>query len=191
MTRVALFAAALLAVGLGGSAASDLPGTVRAGGKLVPEAVVWLDVPPPVPYVPRPKAVLDQRDLSFQPHVLAVQVGTTVEFPNHDRVFHDVFSFHDGKQFDLGLYPVGTVRPVLFDQVGLSRIFCNIHPGMSAYVMVVNTPYFAVSDSHGHFAIPGVAPGSYPYHAWRAGEAKELEGSVDVAAGTTLDLQWP
>ena len=89
------------------------------------------------------------------PHVLAVRVGTVVEFPNNDRVFHNVFSFHDGKQFDLGLYPVGTMRRVTFDHPGLSRIFCNIHPNMGAHVMVVDTPYFTVSDDDGRFTIAG------------------------------------
>ena len=78
---------------------------------------------------PSPEVVLDQRNLSFSPRVLAVRVGTTVSFPNHDRVFHDVFSFRDGKRFELGLYPVGAIKHVPFDRPGLSRVFCNIHPG--------------------------------------------------------------
>jgi len=75
-----------------------------------------------------------------------VQGGTKIEFPNNDRVFHNVFSFRDGKRFDLGLYPVGAVKTIPFDRPGLSRVFCNIHPGMAAYIMVVDTPVFAVSD---------------------------------------------
>src|SRR3984893_7108936 len=111
-----------------GAPAFDLHGTARAAGHPLPNAVVWLEAPnlpggPPVGQV-----VLDQRNLSFSPHVLAVRVGTTVDFPNNDRVFHNVFSFRDGKRFNLGLYPVGTSRPVIFDHTGLSRIFCNIHP---------------------------------------------------------------
>ena len=101
-----------------------------------------------------------------------------MEFPNDDRVFHNVFSFHDGKRFDLGLYPVGAVKHVPFDQPGLSRIFCNIHPQMAAYVMVVDTPYFAVSDRDGPFRDSGVPAGSYTYHAWRPG-GQILNGSVD------------
>jgi plastocyanin len=191
MITMVLLALALGMAASAAPAAADLAGTARAHREPVPDAVVWLDASFPVPQVPHPKPVLDQRDLSFQPRVLAVQLGTTVQFPNHDRVFHDVFSFHDGKRFDLGLYPVGTVRNVLFDRVGLSRIFCNIHPGMSAYVMVVDTPYFAVTDRSGAFVIPGVVPGTYRYHAWRAGAAEDLEGLVTVTAGTSLDVQWP
>ena len=94
-------------------------------------AVVWLETVEPVTPTAASGVVLDQRNLDFSPNILVVQVGTIVDFPNHDRVFHNVFSFHDGKKFDLGLYPVGTLRKVRFDHPGLSRIFCNIHPNMS------------------------------------------------------------
>ena len=127
--------------------------------------------------------MLDQRNLTFSPHVLAVRVGTTVEFPNRDRVFHNVFSFHDGKRFDLGMYPVGTVRHVTFGKPGLSRIFCNIHPNMAAYVMAVDSGYFAVSDASGRFVIAAVPPGTYTYHAWRPGGAT-LTGSAIVDGDT-------
>lgn len=167
----------------------DLPGTVRAGNRPAGEAVVWLDADASVPPVPHPKAVLDQRNIRFLPHVLAVQVGTTVDFPNRDRVFHNVFSDHDGQKFNLGLYPVGAVKPVTFRQAGLSRIFCNIHPQMSAYVMVLDTPYFAVSDAEGRFRIREVLPGDYRYHAWRPG-GPILTGSVTVAPGAALEIQW-
>ena len=116
--------------------------------------------------------------------------GTTIDLPNDDRVFHNVFSFHDGKRFDLGLYPVGTSKHLTFDQAGLSRIFCNIHPGMAAYVLAVDTPFFAVSDAQGRFSIPAVPPGVYTYHAWRAG-GETLTGSVTVDAETRLDVRWP
>ena len=76
--------------------------------------------------------------------------------PNSDRVFHNVFSFHDGKRFDLGLYPVGTRQLVTFDAPGVSRIFCNIHPNMAAYVVAVDSAFFAVTDAEGRFAIAGV-----------------------------------
>src|SRR5207244_7022575 len=107
-------------------------------------AVVWLDAPGAPMLSQSGPVVLDQRNLGFSPHVLAVRVGTIVDFPNDDRVFHNVFSFRDGKRFDLGMYPVGAVRQVRFDQAGLSRIFCNIHPNMAAYVMAIESPYFGV-----------------------------------------------
>ena len=156
---------------------------------------MWLEAPA-ASAAPRdihpagPRVVLDQRNLTFIPHVLVVRVGTTVDFPNNDRVFHNVFSFRDGKRFDLGMYPVGTMRRVLFDQPGLSRIFCNIHPNMAAYVLTVDSPYFARADETGAFTIAGVPPGAYPYHAWRPGAAAELSGTWTPASGP-LQIEWP
>jgi plastocyanin len=169
----------------------DLHGTTRAGHRAEPHAVVWLDAPAGTPSAPTPRVVLDQRNLDFSPRVLAVRVGSVVDFPNNDRVFHNVFSFHDGKRFDLGLYPVGTMRRVTFDQPGLSRIFCNIHPNMGAHVMVVDTPYFIVSGDDGRFAIDRIPPGTYTYHAWRPGRP-ELTGSVVVGPmAPPLEVSWP
>jgi plastocyanin len=165
----------------------DVQGVSRIGGKPVAEAVVWLDAPG----APKRQApsTLDQRNLTFSPRVLAVQTGTRVVFPNHDRVFHNVFSHHDGKVFDLGTYPVGAHKDIPFDKPGLSRIFCNIHPQMAAYVMVVDTPYFAVSDENGDFVIKNVPPGSYEYHAWRPG-GSILTETVVVAARVFLEVAW-
>ena len=133
--------------------------------------------------------MLDQRNLNFAPQVLAVRVGTTVEFPNNDRVFHNVFSFRDGKRFDLGMYPVGARKQVQFDRPGVSRLFCNIHPGMAAYVVAVDTPYFSVSDHDGNFVVT-LPAGTYIYHAWRPGAA-ELSGSMTVSGVTSLEVRWP
>jgi plastocyanin len=151
---------------------------------------VWLDAPNAPAPLERKRVVLDQRNLGFSPHVLAVRVGTTVEFPNNDRVFHNVFSFHDGKKFDLGLYPVGASKKITFSQPGLSRIFCNIHPNMAAYIVAVESPYFAVADERGAFAIPSVPAGDYKYHAWRPGGA-DLSGTVTIGRGRSLDVVWP
>jgi plastocyanin len=181
----------LVAMILGaGAAENDVSGTVRVGARAQTDAVVWLEPHGAAPATPPRRAVLDQRNLTFEPHVLAVRVGTTVELPNNDRVFHNVFSFHDGKRFDLGLYPVGTLKHLTFDRPGLSRIFCNIHPGMGAYVLVVDSPYFAVSDKQGRFSIPSVPAGAYTYHAWRAG-SEEITGSVAIESGRALDVRWP
>jgi plastocyanin len=168
----------------------EVRGTVVTGGKPVQDAVIWIDVPGAPVRAEEGKVVLDQRNLSFAPRVLAVQVGTRIEFPNHDRVFHNVFSFRDGKRFDLGLYPVGAVKTIPFDRPGLSRVFCNIHPGMAAYIMVVDTPVFAVSDRSGHFTLPDAPQGTFVYHAWRPGGGI-LSGSVSVSPGAVLDIQWP
>ena len=167
----------------------DVRGTALAAGKPVADAVVWIDVPGPRSG-PQGKVVLDQRNLSFYPRVLRVQVGTKVEFPNHDRVFHNLFSFRDRTRFDLGLYPVGAVKTIPFDQPGLSRVFCNIHPGMAAYIMVVDTSAFAVTDRTGRFTLTGVPAGTVTYHAWRPG-GEILRGSIWVYPGALLDVQWP
>jgi plastocyanin len=183
---------ALLLSGASGSGAGapsvEVAGSATFKDKPLADAVVWVDAPDSR-QDPGPEVILDQRNLSFSPHVLAVRVGTTVSFPNHDRVFHDVFSFRDGKRFELGLYPVGAIKHVPFDRAGLSRVFCNIHPGMAAYIIVVDTSHFAVTDRDGNFSLPNVPAGTYPYHAWRPG-GPILNGSADIRAGSRLDVQW-
>jgi plastocyanin len=134
--------------------------------------VMWLTpsdgasgISAPVPQsFPLPSLV--QRNKSFEPHVLVVRVGSLVEFPNRDPFFHNVFSLYEGKRFDLGLYEAGTTRNVLFDKPGISYIFCNIHPEMSAVVLALNTPYYGISDRQGQVIIPAVAPGRYTLRIW-------------------------
>jgi len=180
----------LAGVVLHGAGGQDvLAGRVRAGGGPQTDVVIWvLGVPGEAP---RPRrVVLDQRNMTFIPHVLGVPVGTRVEMPNNDRVFHNVFSFKDGKRFDLGLYPVGTSKVVEFDKPGLSRIFCNIHPTMAAYVLAVESSYVAVTDTEGRFEIPGVPPGRYEYRMWRPG-ADTVSGTLTVVAGQPVEVTWP
>ena len=153
-------------------------------------AVVWLEGGASRSTAPAGGIVLDQRQLQFKPHVLAVSVGSQVEMPNSDRVFHNVFSFHDGKRFDLGLYPVGTAKTVTFDRPGLSRIFCNIHPNMAAYVLAVDSAYFAVSDSQGQFVMADVPNGTYTSRAWRPG-GQTTTGPSSWNAGRRLEIRWP
>lgn len=165
-----------------------LHGVVRVNGRPARDVVVWLDdarpiVPPPTP------AVLDQRNLEFLPRLLVVPVGTTVEMPNSDRVFHNVFSFHNGKRFDLGLYPAGTRRSVTFDQPGVSRVFCNIHPTMAAYVVAVPSMRYAVTGADGRFAIDGVEGDRLGYSLWRAGSDPQ-RGVLSAAAGQPVTLEW-
>jgi plastocyanin len=109
---------------------------------------------------------LTQKNKSFQPHLLVVPVGATVEFPNTDPWFHNVFSLFEGKRFDLGLYEAGTSRKVHFDRTGVSYIFCNIHPQMSAVVVVLDTPYYQITRSGGAVSIPNVPPGRYRLQIW-------------------------
>lgn len=166
----------------------DIHGVAYVGAKPQPNVVVWVDAPATSREIVS-KPVLDQRNFTFYPHVLAVQVGTIVEFPNHDRVFHNVFSFHDGRIFDLGMYPMGTVKRISFDRPGLSKLFCNIHPQMVAYIMAVDSPYFAVSDQTGAFTIRGISSGTYTYYAWRPG-ASVITGSAAMDADKSLDVRW-
>jgi plastocyanin len=109
---------------------------------------------------------LVQKNKSFQPHVLVVPVGAVVRFPNHDPFFHNVFSLFEGKRFDLGLYEAGSTRDVHFDKPGISYIFCNIHAQMSAVVIAIETPYYAISDKRGQVVIPRVPPGRYTLRIW-------------------------
>ena len=141
-------------------------------------AVVWLvpavqqaSDPPALKPV---DAVLRQKNKAFEPHLLAVTKGSTVQFPNLDPWFHNVFSLFNGKKFDLGLYEAGTTRTVHFDREGVSYIFCNIHPEMSAVVVVVSSPYYAVAAKNGEFSIAGLPPGRYTLHVWSENSLPEI-----------------
>lgn len=169
--------------------AEDLQGVARVGGRATANAVVWLEAPQGGRASDGRAVVVSQRNLAFAPKVLAVQVGTTVTFPNDDRVFHNVFSFHDGQRFDLGTYPVGTSGKVVFSRAGVSRVFCNIHPHMAAYVVAVDSPYFAVTGDDGAFALGGVPPGRYTYRAWRS-SGDTVTGVVDVPGTAPLHVEW-
>ena len=112
------------------------------------------------------RAQLLQKSKSFSPHLLVVPVGSSVEFPNQDPFFHNVFSLFEGKRFDLGLYESGSSRNVVFNREGISYIFCNIHPEMSAVVIALRTPYYGISDRRGLIVIPNVPPGLYEMQVW-------------------------
>ena len=116
--------------------------------------------------VPGPKAIMDQRDMQFVPHLLVVQSGTEVAFPNGDKVSHHVYSFSEAKQFELKLYKGDVYPPVAFDRPGVVVLGCNIHDGMLGYVVVVDTPYFAKTDEQGVALIDGVPSGDYVVAAW-------------------------
>jgi len=151
-------------------------------------AVVFLtaDSLPPLQPPANPPSMA-QKDVMFEPSVMAVVVGTTVEFPNLDPFFHNVFSFSSTKKFDLGRYPQGTSEAVTFDKPGLVKIFCEIHASMRAYVHVLETPYFAVSDAQGKFRMPAVAPGTYTLHCWQE-NLPELTREITVEGDSTQVL---
>lgn len=151
--------------------------------------VVWLtrsaaERQKAAPVSSRTAARLVQQNKAFSPHVLVVQVGELVQFPNKDHFLHNVFSLYDGKRFDLGFYEAGSSRSVRFDRLGVSFLFCNIHPEMSAAVVAVDTPYFAVSDANGRIEIPSVPEGNYNLHVWSEqalpAELKSLERQLTI-----------
>jgi len=128
-----------------------------------------------------------QKDKLFVPHVIAIQVGTEVAFPNLDPIYHSAFSTFSGQIFDLGLYPPGSSRTVAFRHAGIVRVFCNIHPTMSAVIVVLEDPWFAVTDSTGAFSIPDVPPGEYRMHVYHERAAQKsldaLERRIVAGAG--------
>jgi plastocyanin len=123
--------------------------------------VVWLERPAPAPQLPAQHVKMLQKDKTFEPHVLAVTLGTTVDFPNLDPIFHNAFSIYDGQLFDVGLYPPGKSRSIRFTRPGFVRVFCNIHSTMSAVIAVMDTPLFAVTKEDGRFEIDGVPEGAF------------------------------
>jgi plastocyanin len=139
--------------------------------------------PPPRPGVVR----MLQQHKQFLPHVLAIQTGTTVDFPNLDPIFHNAFSNIDGQPFDVGLYPPGSSRRVPFHKSGIVRVFCNIHESMSAVIVVQDTPWLAVTNEGGGFTIADVPPGEYTLHVFYERATKPtLEGlvrTVEVGEG--------
>jgi hypothetical protein len=146
---------------------SSLPGSHR----VVP-AVVWLtplegtSVPP---FLPEGHYTLLQKNRMFTPHLLVIPAGSVVNFPNADPFFHNVFSLFEGKRFDLGLYEAGSSKSVTFSHEGVSYIFCNIHPEMSAVVLTLSTPVYAIADATDSFVIRDVPHGEYKMHIWIEG----------------------
>jgi plastocyanin len=136
------------------------------------------------------KAAMTQKDKTFTPHVLAITVGTSVDFPNFDPIFHSAFSSYSGQIFDVGLYPPGSSRAVRFTREGIVRVFCNIHSSMSAVIDVLATPFFATTRNDGSFTLPSVPPGDYQLSIFheRATEAtlKALDRRITVPSSGLL-----
>jgi plastocyanin len=141
----------------------------------IPPAVIWLKPLTPGAAsqwgtTPRTGYTLLQKDKMFSPHLLVVPTGSVVQFPNADPFFHNVFSLFNGQRFDLGLYEAGKTKTVTFSREGVSYIFCNIHPDMSAIVISLSTPFYSVADAHGAFHIDALPAGEYEMHVWMEGE---------------------
>ena len=165
-TPAAFLAFALLASSVTASAATLTVDVRTPRGEAVPDAVVYAipegRVVPPA----RKTAVMDQKNRMFVPHVLAVQTGTGVRFPNSDDIRHQVYSFSTAKTFQLPLYKGTPARPVVFDKAGVATLGCNIHDRMTAYVVVVDTPHFGTAGKQGRVTLESLPAGKYTVRLW-------------------------
>jgi plastocyanin len=157
-------------------------------------AAIWLEPTagtPALSFPPRGHYVLLQKNRMFVPHLQVVPVGSVVQFPNADPFFHNVFSRFDGKRFDLGLYEAGSSKSVTFSREGVSYIFCNIHPEMSAVVLTLSTPLYAIADAKESFLVRNIPPGEYRLHIWIEGVPESsldnMTRSVSIGSGV-VDL---
>ena len=154
------------------AATGTIKGTITAGGRPTSDAVVSVEGLPQEKGKSQKakgktsKAVIDQKDMKFIPRVVPILVGTTVDFPNNDKTFHNVFSTSEAKKFDLGLYPSGESRSVTFDKPGVVKVLCNVHPNMEAYVVVKGHPNFSASDIQGNYRLNGIPLGKYRLEIW-------------------------
>jgi plastocyanin len=155
-------------------------------------SVVYLDPAPRAAFDTReePRPRLDQRNETFVPHVLAIVAGTTVDFPNSDHTYHNVFSLSKTKSFDLGRYAVGRSKSVRFDRPGIVRVFCDIHSHMSAFILVFAHRYFSVADPDGSYRLENVPPGTYTVVAWNEAAALESRRVVVPDAGGEVEANF-
>jgi hypothetical protein len=164
-------------------------GTVSGGGANGPGgAVVTLKGEGFLPRVTPMTRLYLQKGKSFVPHVMAVPVGSTINFRNEDEIFHNVFSLSPIATFDTGLHKGGVDSPVKFDKPGVVELLCNIHATMLGYLVVVDTPYYAVSDGSGAFQIKNVPPGTYEATVWHENASAPVKRRVTVAEGTQLSF---
>ena len=170
--------------GVAPAEASDGPMSGRAVVYLENETLNRGKYPPP-----DKNPILDQKNLQFHPRVLPILVGTTVDFPNRDNLFHNVFSYSQTKEFDLGRYPRDDVRSVLFDRVGLVRVYCDIHAHMNATIIVLPHPYFATPRDDGSYVLHRVPEGKYSIVLWVDRDVADRR-SIEVRAGETAEIDF-
>jgi plastocyanin len=197
LTKIAAKAAVAASITLflaGVSWANEIKGKVSVQGiKSAENIAVYVDAIPDKKFdAPKDHVVVDQKKMSFIPHVVAVQQGTTVEFLNSDSVGHNVYwpSISGNKKLthNLGTWPKGEKKPFQFNDLGAASLLCNVHPEMSGYVVVVPTPYFAVTDKDGSFEIKNIPAGKYTLKTWGE-DGKPTTQAVDVSAETsTVEL---
>ena len=135
-------------------------------------------------------ASMDQKNETFIPHVLAITAGTTVDFPNSDKTYHNVFSISKARSFDLGRYAAGRSKAVRFDRPGIVRVFCEIHSHMSAFILVFGHPFFTMTDIDGRYRLDNIPPGIYSVVAWNEGTSSD-PALVTVPNGGTAELDIP
>jgi plastocyanin len=155
-------------------------------------SVVYLESAPALafPDIEPQRATMDQRNETFVPHVLAITVGTTVDFPNSDNTYHNVFSLRGPRRFDLGRYAAGRSKSVRFDRPGIVRVFCEIHSHMSAFILVFNHPYFSVTTADGRYQISRIPPGRYTLVAWNEGSIRESRQIVMPEDGGAVEADF-
>jgi plastocyanin len=155
-------------------------------------SVVYLDPAPRAAFDTReePRPRMDQRNETFVPHVLPIVAGTTVDFPNNDQTYHNVFSLSKTKTFDLGRYAVGRSKSVRFDRPGIVRVFCDIHSHMSAFILVFAHRYFALSESDGTYRLENVPPGTYTVVAWNESAPLESRRVIVPDAGGEVEVNF-
>ncbi len=168
---------------LGSPAPRDVPNLLRS--------VVYLESAPRGAFETEEggHAIMDQRNETFVPHVLAITTGTTVDFPNSDRFYHNVFSLSKTRRFDLGRYAAGGSRAVRFDRPGIARVFCDIHSHMNAFILVFSHPFFGVTDDDGRYHIDDVPPGTYNVIAWHEGTSSDPK-AASVPDGGIAELDF-
>jgi len=190
----AVVAASIVLTLVGAAGANEIKGKVSVQGiKSAANIAVYVDAIPDKKFeAPKEHTVIDQRKMSFIPHVVAVQQGTTVEFLNSDSVGHNVYwpsiSGNKNLKHNLGTWPQGEKKPFQFNDLGVASLLCNVHPEMSGYVVIVPTPYFAVTDKDGNFEIKDIPAGKYTLKTWSE-DGKPTTQAVEVStASTTVDL---
>jgi plastocyanin len=171
------------------------PPSAAAPGREASEAanvVVFLETAGPIATsaATRPTSrTMEQISQSFVPHVLPILKGTTVEFPNGDPIYHNVFSLSKAASFDLGRYPRGNSRVMRFEKPGMVKVFCHIHPDMSAIILVLDNSFFTVPEAGGHYEIRGIPPGEYTVHAWHE-RARPIHRKVTIEARRATPLHF-
>jgi plastocyanin len=156
------------------------------------DAVVYLETAPQGAFEggSAARATMSQRHEAFVPHVLAVRVGTVIDFPNEDSIFHNVFSLSKTKRFDLGRYPKGQSKAVRVDEPGIVRVFCEIHSHMNAFILVFAHRFFGVTDDQGRYQIDQVPPGTYTLVAWYEGVVRQTRSVTVPDDGGAIDVDF-